>query len=370
MYTTQYLLAISANGGTTTPSGWYQPNATVTVTAVNPSNVTTDTSRYGFTSWSGNLTSTSTTINVTMNHPVTLQANWIKQYYVTIISPTGSPTGEGWYNEGTVVTVGIQSMVQYPNGTRVIFNGWNSTTLSNNPTAQITVNSPTRLLAAWETQYLVVVNSEYGTVLGGGWYDAGSSAQVSVPAEITYTNATRMVFAGWTGDYASTSSNATLEVDAPKTLTAQWNTEYLITFTVSGLPNSTMLKLNVSNATYDFSATSHFQTWAQKGTAINPTLNQTIGDGIATYKFAGWKNSTGATVQDPLPVNAPSEYVASYTMQLSLPPVPGFPVEGILLGMLFGLLVLAMKRNSKRGRPQNRDDSLRTTSYRPARFRS
>ena len=344
LYTTQYLLSINPNGGTTTPSAWYQPNATVTVSAANPSNVTANASRNLFSSWSGDLSSTSTTITVTMSKPVTLQANWIKQYYVTIISPTGSPNGEGWYNAGSVVTVGVQSTVQYPNSTRMIFNGWSSTTLGNNPTAQITVNSPTSLLAAWKTQYLVTVQSEYGPAIGGGWYNAGSPAQISVPSAVAYTNATRRAFAGWTGDYTGPSNNVTLRVDTPKTLTARWTTQYLVTLSVGGLPNSTILKLNFNNAFYDLPATSNYQAWVQKGTAINPTLNQTIASGITVYKFTGWRNSTGTVTQGPLAVNGPETYVASYTNELSLPPIPGFTVEGILLGFFFGSLLVAIRR--------------------------
>jgi M6 family metalloprotease-like protein len=347
LYTTQYLLAVNSNGGTTTASGWYKPNSTVTVTAANPSNVTANTSRYLFSSWSGDLSSTSTALNVTLNKPLSLQANWIKQYYVTIISPTGSPTGQGWYNAGTVVTVAVQSAVQYPNGTRMIFNGWNSTALGNNPTQQITVNSPTRLLAAWKTEYLLTLNSQYGPTLGGGWYDAGASAHASVPAAIDYTNSTRRSFAGWTGDLSTLSNNATIFMDAPKTLNAQWSTQYLVTFGVSGLPNATMVKLTVNNITYTLPATSTYQTWLQKGTTINPTLNQTIANGIMSYKFTGWRNSTGGTAQNPLTVNAPSTYIASYAPQLSIPAIPGFPVEGILLGLLFGAMLLTLKRKTK-----------------------
>jgi M6 family metalloprotease-like protein len=348
LYTTQYLLSVNSNGGTTTPSAWYSPNSTVTVTASNPSNVTTNASRYLFSSWSGDLASTSTSLTVTMKGPVTLQANWIKQYYVTIISPTGSPSGEGWYNAGTVVTVGVQSTVQYSNGTRMIFNGWNSTTLGSDSTAQITVNSPTRLLAAWRTQYLITVNSEYGPPIGGGWYDAGASVQASVPAQINYSNATRRIFTGWTGDFTGTSNSVTVKVNSPKTLTAQWSTQYLVTFAVSGLPNSIMVTLNVNNVTYSLPAGSSYQIWVQKGTVFSPMLNQTISTGITTYKFGGWLNATGGTVQNPLTVNAPSQYVASYTSQLSLPPVPGFPIEGILVGLFFGLVLLVLRRDRKR----------------------
>jgi hypothetical protein len=282
-----------------------------------------------------------------MNKPLALQANWIRQYYLTIISPTGSPSGEGWYNAGTVVTVGVQSTVQYPNGTRMMFKGWNST-LGNTPTAQITINAPTKILAIWQVQYLVTVNSEYGSAFGSGWYNVGSAAQASVPSEIDYMNGTRRVFAGWTGDYSGNSNGAAFAVDAPKNLNAQWKTQYRVTFTVSGLPNATILKLNLNNVTYELSPGSTYVTWVQAGTKINPTLNSTISGGFMAYKFEGWRNSTGAVTQNPLTVNAPASYTASYTTQLSPPPIPGFPIQSIFLGLLLGLMASILKRSSRR----------------------
>ncbi len=348
VYSTQYLLTVNANGGTTTPTGWYSPNSTVTVTADNPSNVTANTSRYLFTSWSGDLSSNSTTISVTMNKPVSLQANWLKQYYLTIISPAGSPSGEGWYSAGTVVTVGVQSTVQYPNDTRLLFTGWNAT-LGENPTTQVTLNAPTKILAVWRTQYLVSVNSEYGTALGSGWYNAGSTTQASVPSEIDYTNGTRRIFTGWAGDTSGTANSVSLTVDAPKALNAQWSTQYLVTFAVSGLPNSTMLQLNLNNVTYELSAGSTYDAWVQKDADISPTLNGTITSGFMTYKFAGWRNSTGAVSQDPFAVTSPGTYTASYTNALSLPPVPGFPIEAIIMGLLLGLILMVLRRKSRSG---------------------
>jgi M6 family metalloprotease-like protein len=351
LYSTQYLLFVNQNGGTTTPSNWYNVNSTVTVSANDPSNVAADSSRLRFSSWSGDLTSTLTSLTVTMNKPVSLQANWIKQYYVTIISPTGSPTGEGWYNAGTTVTVSVQSTVLYGNGTRLIFNGWNAANLENNPTTQIVVNSPTRLVAGWKTQYQVNVQSSYGTPIGSGWYDAGAQAPVSVQSEVEYTNATRQTFAGWVGDYTGTSNNATILVDSPKTLTARWNTAYLVTFTVTGIPNSTVVKLNLNNETYNLSTTNSYQAWYAKGSVLNPALNQTVVNGVMIYKFTGWRNSTGGITQAPLAVNAPSNYAASYTTTMTLPPLPGFPIEAIVLGIIFGSLMLTVNRRRREKKP-------------------
>ena len=176
-----------------------------------------------------------------------------------------------------------------------------------------------------------------------------------MPVEISYSNATRRVFTDWNGDYTGTSNNVILRINSPKTLTALWGTEYLVTFAVSGLPNSTVLKLNVNNVTYKLPAGSSYQMWVEKGTVFSPTLNQTVSTGITSYKFTGWLNATGGTVQNPLTVNQPSQYVASYTSQLSLPPIPGFPTEAIILGLMLGLVVNVIRRQS-RPRP-NRSSS-------------
>jgi hypothetical protein len=320
IYATQYLLSINPNGGTTTPSGWYEPNANVTVSADNPSNVTANASRNVFSSWSGDLSSNSTTITITMNKPVTLQANWIKQYYVTIVSPTGSMSG-GWYNAGSLVTVGVQSTVRYSNGTRVIFNGWNSTTLGNNPTTQITVNSPTSLQAAWKTQYLVTVQSQYGTATGGGWYDAGSSVQLSIQPEVDYNNETRRIFTGWAGDISGTSSDFTLTANRPLNVVAQWATQYQITFKVAGLPNSIYVTVNVNNQNYQIAPNQPYSAWYNQGLTLDPTTNQTV---MTFFQFANWRNSVGSNVKMPITVTAPAEYTATYafvfpTLSANLP---------------------------------------------------
>jgi len=311
LYATQYLLSINPNGGTATPSGWYQPNATVSVSANNPSNVTANASRFMFSSWSGDFVSNSTTLTVTMSKPVTLQVNWIKQYYVTIISPTGTPSGEGWYNAGSVVTVVVQSTVQYPNGTRMIFNGWNSPTLGSNPTTQITVNSPISLLAAWKTQYLVTVQSEYGSATGAGWHDAGSSVQLSIQPEVDYNNETRRIFTGWVGDVSGNSTDVTLTISEPINAVAQWTTQYQITFEVTGVPNSTSVTLNLNNENYQIAPNQPYSAWYNQGQILDPTITTTV---LTFLQFANWRDSAGSKVLMPITVTAPAEYTAIYVL--------------------------------------------------------
>ena len=202
VYATQYLLSINQNGGSTTPGGWYLGNSVATVSANFTSGVIPNWSRLVFTSWSGDYNSNSPSLTITMTKPFTLQANWVKQYYVTILSPTGSPSGAGWYNAGTTANVTVQPIVEFSNGTREVFVGWNSTSFAQSSNFQLHVNSPTRIQAFWKTQYLIRIASSYGAPEGSGWYDAGSIARISVQSQVNYNNQTRRIFAGWTGDFS------------------------------------------------------------------------------------------------------------------------------------------------------------------------
>ena len=342
-FETQYLLFVDPNGGTTTSGGWYSPNSVVPVSATTPSDVMENASRLVFNGWSGDISSTSATLKLNMTKPFSVRAHWITQYYVTILSPAGLATGSGWYNAGQIATIGVQSTVQYSNGTRQVFTGWNSTMLGQTSTGQIIVNAPTVLQTAWKTQYLVNVQSQYGAPQGSGWYDAGSTAYASVPPEIDYGNGTRRVFTDWIGDLVGTASNMTLNVNSPKTIDAQWLTQYQVTFKVTGIPNATLLKLNVNNGYYGLSVNKNYQAWYAKGSSINPALNQTVANGLMIYKFTGWSNATGIT-NGPLTVNAPETYTASYSNEMSLPAIPGFPIEAIFIGILLGSVAIANSR--------------------------
>jgi hypothetical protein len=68
------------------------------------------------------------------------------------------------------------------------------------------------------------------------------------------------------------------------------------------------------------------------------------------YKFVGWRNSTGGTIEAPLAVNSPQTFVASYSTELNLPPIPGFPVESILLGMLLAVAFMGFTKRRLRKR--------------------
>ncbi|MGA3108964.1 MAG: M6 family metalloprotease domain-containing protein [Candidatus Bathyarchaeia archaeon] len=341
VYATQYLLSINQNGGTTTPGGWYAANSVATISANATSNVIPSWSRLVFTSWSGDYNSTSPTFSITMTQPFTLQANWMWQYYLSVVSSTGSPSGGGWYNAGTTANVTVQPIVDFANGTREVLVGWNNASFAQAPDFQLHVNSPTRIQAIWKVQYLIQVASSYGLPQGSGWYDSGSVAKISVQPQINYNNQTRRILTGWTGDYSGKNPNFTLPANKPMNVAAQWMTQYQITFKVAGLPNSTYVTVNVNNQNYQIASNQPSSAWYNRGQTLDPTTNQTV---MAFFQFANWRNSTGSNVMMPTAVTAPSEYTANYTPQLA---VPGFPIESVLIGLAAGLLAIKVTRENR-----------------------
>jgi hypothetical protein len=198
----------------------------------------------------------------------------------------------------------------------------------------------------------VQVNSAYGAPHGSGWYDANTVAQIAIDAEVDYANQTRRVFIGWSGDYLSNSPTFELNINSPKTMNANWQTQYRLTFTVQGVPNGTQLKMNLGNESRDVSLGNPYQNWFNAGQQVSPSINETITEGFMQYQFAGWRNATGDSATPPFTVTGPTQYTASYAPSLSFLslPIPGFPDESILLGLIIGLLGLAYLRRRRRER--------------------
>jgi M6 family metalloprotease-like protein len=317
IYNTQYLLTVNQNGGTTSPSGWYDAYTVVQVTATSPSNVIDKTSRLVFTNWSGDYNSESTSTTLTMTRPFAVSANWRTQYYVNIISAAGSVTGAGWYDVGTQATISVQSPVQVSANQRQIFAGWSGGVIGHESMVKVTVNSPITIQAQWTMQYLVVVQSPYGDPRGAGWYDAKTTARVSVLAEIDYINRTRIIFLQWNGDYIWNNATATLTVDGPKTLTAEWITQYDFTFSVTGIPESAGVALLVHGKPYELRSAEPLHIWVNRGEQVN-IQNETIPENFATtLRFSGWQDPAGKNVRPPLLVTGPGEYAAVYHRELT-----------------------------------------------------
>lgn len=117
----------------------------------------------------------------------------------------------------------ILSSLDTGSGTRYVFTSWNDGDTS----VSRTISHGGVYTANYKTQHELTIESAYSVPEGQGWYDAGSTATISVAS--IEEPATRHIFTGWGGDYSGDTEIASVTMDSPKTITANWRTDYLLT---------------------------------------------------------------------------------------------------------------------------------------------
>jgi hypothetical protein len=177
--------------------------------------------------------------SVTSDH--TIVANFAANsgtYHIDVVSAYGSPTPSAQVNAGDSFSVTVTS----PEGDashRWICAGYSidgGASVSGTSYTFTNVQADHTITFNWQEQYRVTVISSFGSTTGGGWYDAGTTASVSVSSStVSSGSATREVFAGWSGDASgSGATSALMTMDGPKTATATWETQYRVTYATSG----------------------------------------------------------------------------------------------------------------------------------------
>ncbi|MBS7648817.1 right-handed parallel beta-helix repeat-containing protein [Candidatus Bathyarchaeota archaeon] len=152
------------------------------------------------------------------------------QHFINVSSVYGTTIGSGEYLKGSTITISISpTQIDHGNGTRHVFSGWyeDGNLLSKDSQYSIIVKRSTKIVAAWDTQYFVMVSSPYGIPTSSGWYRKDNTAMISIPAFIEKDFFTNVVFEGWKvdGSIVSTLPTYSFVVDKPVTLVASWRTE-------------------------------------------------------------------------------------------------------------------------------------------------
>jgi len=134
--------------------------------------------------------------------------------------------GDGWYAPGSTAAVGdAPKTIDIASGTRWILVEWviDGAATPQRPSS-FTMDSPHQIIARYKKQHYLKVNSEFGDPRGEGWYDEGTTAEyvVTSPSGILI----QQILVSWTGDTSATSPQGKIVMDRPKTVTAQWRTDY------------------------------------------------------------------------------------------------------------------------------------------------
>ena len=142
--------------------------------------------------------------------------------------PTGVTkiSGEGWYAPGSTASVGDASkIVEVSLVTRWALVEWvvDGVATPQKPSS-FTMDSPHQVIARYKKQHYLTVSSQYGDPRGEGWYDESATAEFSVTSPAGFL--IQQVLVSWTGDASTTSPKEKIIMDRPKTVTAQWRTDY------------------------------------------------------------------------------------------------------------------------------------------------
>ena len=278
----------------------------------------------------------------TMNVPTqTAQSiTYTTQYYLTVTSDHGSPSGQNWYNAGATATFGVTSP-DVADTTRHVLSSWTSADTGSYTgtavSASVTMNNPVTETAQWSTQYLMAFSS---SGLGGDAtgnlvsYSVNGGAMSGDASPISVSGGSFWVDAGATVTYSFvnpvtssvtgkqyqldsvTGLTSPITVSGASTLTGNYVTQWQVTFAASGGGSTSPTGSNVwENAgSLNISATANsgylFSTWSSDTGSITFTntssdsTSATIGGtGTITASFAtDTLTATETTTDETYPI--------------------------------------------------------------------
>lgn len=195
-------------------------------------------------------------------------------------------------------------------GRRAVFTGWNDNHTSN--LRALSVNRTSTLEAEYETQYRLIMNTDFGTTSpskGEHWYKEHSMLEISTtpPDE---TQGERYVLLGWTGtgngSYSNTDNPTYITMHEPINETAVWRHEYL---------------LGVGST---YSSPTPATGWFEAGEFINASVVSPVsGEAGTRYVCTGWTgrgsvSSSGENTSIIFVMTVPSNLTWNWKIQYLL----------------------------------------------------
>lgn len=177
--------------------------------------------------------------SITANHNITADFESSTGYFfINVISSHGSPTPSTNVRAGGTLEVSVTPSEGDANH-RWICTGYSidgSAPISGTAHTFINVQENHTIIFNWQEQYYLTVTTPTATASGSGWYNAGTQATATVSSNIVETGSgIRELFIGWGNGATGTGTTSNpIIMDGPKTATANWKTQYLVSFTLTG----------------------------------------------------------------------------------------------------------------------------------------
>jgi ribosomal protein L40E len=179
-YQLQYYLTVTvqpSNAPLSIGSAWYNAGEPVALTAPPQTVGGTDGTRLMFNGWivDGN-SQLGSSLNLQMDAPHTVAVQYKQQYYLTVSTEQGVPSGEGWYDAGTQAQISVSPPASPSYGVNIVFNGWQGDAQSPSQSTSVLMDRPKFVTATWRSdatvlyETIAVVLVAIALVAGTGFY--------------------------------------------------------------------------------------------------------------------------------------------------------------------------------------------------------
>ncbi len=187
---------------------------------------------------------------------------------------------------------------------RYIFDSWGDGTSKNPRSIKISQNIDVSV--NYLKQNKLVVESQYLNYSSLYWADYGSLLNIEIPEEIYPDNGTRHVFIGWSGDLGSNQSKIDVNMTSPKTLIANWKTQFLVSFIVLGVPENSLMELKMNDEYVDILVPDVYEMWVDSDNKINLNIKtKVIKDGALRYDIIEWREEKLGKITSPIIIDRP-----------------------------------------------------------------
>ena len=341
LFKVQNYLTISSDFGKVKGEGWYDGGQIAQISISQNKIIDSDNLRqHIFDGWSDGNDKKSIKTTITVDSPMTINANWKDQYYLQLTSsvPGISIPGSDWYNKGDQVPLFVDTESKVSTDTKYVFGKWvlkgDNLSIIDKPTsnsATLTINGPQIVEADWNKFYYVNVISPYGDASGSGFYQEGTTTNISISTtEITPSDRQhKAIFSGWTGaDGALTGKTINVDVNKPLTLIANWKDQYYLDVTSKqGTPSG--------SGWYDIGQIASI--------SITPP---SAPPGVwVKYVFDGWSGvDNGKNMDSSVIMTAPKAVSANWRADYS----PAI-VNSIIMSAVGGVGLLVYRKTKKKG---------------------
>ncbi|RLE80967.1 MAG: hypothetical protein DRJ52_05195 [Thermoprotei archaeon] len=155
IYKLQHYLSVYSKYGSVKGSGWYDNGATAVISVNTNIIQLSENTRILLIGWKINnkvVNTSETTIKYKVVAPAQIEALWAREYYIKVESEYGKVSGSGWYREGSVATISLDTTRVDYFFTYYEFSGWideSGQKVSEQPVYSFKVTSPKHYKAVW-----------------------------------------------------------------------------------------------------------------------------------------------------------------------------------------------------------------------------